>query len=540
MKQRTVICLLLAALLLCAGLPLFASGKKDTGAGSAEISARGAIGKIEDAPLYIGNGGKGIRLAVLAPEAEGSVPGYLPMYIQGLLNSNFQRHSAMTLIDRQNLTKIIAEQNLSAGGRFSDKDFVNIGNLTNAQYLLMGSIQKLSGDSYALHLSVTEASSGERKATFTGNGSLAQLEGSGALINRASAELLAQLGVTLTEAGRASLLGGNSFMARAESALAKGAAAQESGNRIEALFNYAQAASFAPGQLEALARLDTLSATISGGSVSERILNDIQARDSWITVFKETARFYKEHPPFDFIFDPSLEQEGETDYKNRTATLSMRVELAPSEAGFAALNALLEGLEKTGKRADWGFEGWPLYELEPPVKGTTLFGGNYVSTFTVEILLFNEQQKQVGKGSITLQSSFLFLPKWHGLSLPIHGFGFIRFQNVKVDELSPVLTIVVNAVNGIPSRTLNRTGYMRIVPGEVPAAQVYYSRGYEYFAKKDYDRAIADFTQAIKLDPNDAIAYGRRAKAYFAKGDYASAIVDYTQDIKLAPNGAVY
>jgi hypothetical protein len=92
------------------------------------------------------------------------VPGYLPLYIQGLLNNNINKFSKIVLIDRQNLSRIIAEQNLAANGRYSDNDFVKIGNLTNKQYFLFGTVQKLSGNRYSLQLSVTEASTGVRKA----------------------------------------------------------------------------------------------------------------------------------------------------------------------------------------------------------------------------------------------------------------------------------------------------------------------------------------------------------------------------------------
>jgi hypothetical protein len=87
------------------------------------ISARGAIGAVAAdvmGPLYEGDGGAEIRLAVLAPEAMGAVPEYLPVYTQGLLNNNFKKYSGLTLIDRQNLDKIIAEQDLAANNRFSD------------------------------------------------------------------------------------------------------------------------------------------------------------------------------------------------------------------------------------------------------------------------------------------------------------------------------------------------------------------------------------------------------------------------------------
>ena len=50
------------------------------------ISVRGAIGeRLEIGPLFTGNGGTNIRLAVYPPTIQGEVPEYLPIYIQGLL-----------------------------------------------------------------------------------------------------------------------------------------------------------------------------------------------------------------------------------------------------------------------------------------------------------------------------------------------------------------------------------------------------------------------------------------------------------------------
>jgi hypothetical protein len=146
------------------------------------ISALGAIGGMEAAasvPMYTGAGGENFHLAILAPEIQGDVPDYLPLYIQGLLNNNINKFSGINLIDRQNLNRIIAEQNLAASGRFSDRDFVSIGNLTNAQYFLFGTIQRLSGNRYSLQLSITESSTGIRKANSMKDGTLAQFEGRG-------------------------------------------------------------------------------------------------------------------------------------------------------------------------------------------------------------------------------------------------------------------------------------------------------------------------------------------------------------------------
>ena len=49
----------------------------------------------------------------------------------------------------------------------------------------------------------------------------------------------------------------------------------------------------------------------------------------------------------------------------------------------------------------------------------------------------------------------------------------------------------------------------------------------------DYDRAIADINQAIKLNPSLANAYDTRCEAYVKKGDYDHAITDCNQAIKL-------
>ena len=63
----------------------------------------------------------------------------------------------------------------------------------------------------------------------------------------------------------------------------------------------------------------------------------------------------------------------------------------------------------------------------------------------------------------------------------------------------------------------------------------YNNRGLAYFHRGDYDLAIADYSQAIRLDPKDAYSHNNRGSAYRAKGDYDRAIADYDQSIQLDP-----
>src|SRR6266446_2976449 len=65
------------------------------------------------------------------------------------------------------------------------------------------------------------------------------------------------------------------------------------------------------------------------------------------------------------------------------------------------------------------------------------------------------------------------------------------------------------------------------------------NRGYAYRNKCDYDRAIRDHDQAIKLDPNNALAFVDRGSAYAGKREYDRAIRDFDEAIRLDPNLAL-
>jgi tetratricopeptide (TPR) repeat protein len=70
-------------------------------------------------------------------------------------------------------------------------------------------------------------------------------------------------------------------------------------------------------------------------------------------------------------------------------------------------------------------------------------------------------------------------------------------------------------------------------------ATAYVNRGLAYDRKGDNDRAIRDYEEAIRLDPKYAIAYSNRGDTYFRKGDDDRAIRDYDEAIRLDPKFAV-
>jgi S1-C subfamily serine protease len=71
------------------------------------------------------------------------------------------------------------------------------------------------------------------------------------------------------------------------------------------------------------------------------------------------------------------------------------------------------------------------------------------------------------------------------------------------------------------------------------AAGPYYNRGNSYYGKGEFDRAIADFSQAIRLSPNLMAAYVYRGQMYNLKGDYDRALADFNRAVRLDPTEVV-
>jgi hypothetical protein len=414
---------------------------------------------------HSGSAGNGVTLAVASPTARDLPAGqaWLPRYVQGMFTGNFNKFSAMTIIALQDRERVTAEQQLSLSPNYSSEELSRIGNLTNAQFILAGSVQGIAGARFNVQWSVTEIRGGVSRGSFAKTCGFAELR-SAEVINEASAELLRLMGVTLTEAGRRELLRGSASATDAQAAQAKGIIAEEGGSAVEALSYFYLAASLDPSVAGNAERLVALSSQIAGG-MGQNVRNAIAARNAWLVMLKDCAAFYRDHLPFDIVYDPLLNQAGGTDYGSAAANFDFAVELHPSEAAFKVMNDLLSGLEATGRRSLWDFAGWPLINgSKYPEPEAVMFGGTRSFRFTVAAVLIDASGRVIGRDSIVLNIGLSpFNSGDRSITPPPVANARPLFRRVNIQNYTPPLSVRLESVNGQSAESLNESGFMRVL-----------------------------------------------------------------------------
>lgn len=66
----------------------------------------------------------------------------------------------------------------------------------------------------------------------------------------------------------------------------------------------------------------------------------------------------------------------------------------------------------------------------------------------------------------------------------------------------------------------------------------YVKEGVIKFYRSDFDGAMSDFNEAIRLDPENSVAYFNRGNIYMSLKDYKNALFDYDKAIELNKNFA--
>ncbi len=132
----------------------------------------------------------------------------------------------------------------------------------------------------------------------------------------------------------------------------------------------------------------------------------------------------------------------------------------------------------------------------------------------------------------------------------------IKTGDVVVDRAFPGLSLKVNAINGkwlwvnngIPgwidsgnvTSSDDAVEYFTQVIGRFPVASVYGARGIVLYSRQDYDPAIADFSEAIRLNPAEAAYHNSRGLCWNHKQEWDRALADFNEAIRLAATCRMY
>ncbi|MCL2245239.1 MAG: hypothetical protein FWC03_12370 [Treponema sp.] len=319
------------------------------------------------APVYYsGDGGGGIRLAVLVPGSSGlgAEQNYLPTLVQGVLVGDLSKYSAMSVLDRMRLETVLRET--ESGIYKNEADYGQLGEIANVDYALTGSITR-TNTGYAMQIQVVGTGSeniGVTRASYSGSCTIAEFDNFTG-IRKASLELLTQMGVNLTETARQELnAAAEANNVSAQTALAQGIIAQRGGHTIESLALFYEAGNYDSSIDEAVSRASTLSATIRTGSWIENIRNDIAWRNEWRNIIQEYINWYNNYLKPDFIYteliyDPEI-RIGSVNYQNDTIQLRYTAQISrpaiPDEYFYPHKRLEAEiraGLNATGRNNDW-------------------------------------------------------------------------------------------------------------------------------------------------------------------------------------------
>jgi len=95
-----------------------------------------------------------------------------------------------------------------------------------------------------------------------------------------------------------------------------------------------------------------------------------------------------------------------------------------------------------------------------------------------------------------------------------------------------------NAYSKLGNRERAIEDYSEAIRLQPDYAEAYYNRGTVYIESGQYQKAVRDYTEAIRIKPDYTQAYFNRGMAYSRIGRYQAAIGNYTEAIRLKPDYA--
>lgn len=390
-------------------------------------------------------------IAILAPQFEKALKNdiWMSQFLQDSLTGQFARLSDMKVLDRKNESVIIAEQKLSESGHYSFDNAAAFGQLTNAEYVLTGTIQKLP-TLYSLTFRVNDISTNEIKASFNGQYAPVDIE-NGKAVSEIIQDLFNGLEIPLSETELKSITKNKSETSNIKN-LAQGMAAEKNGDLVTALSFLTDSSEL--GNKEAATVISEMLSVSTPTNIRERANYYKEQISKWNKIFSQLKEYVIEHYPI-VVYDFS-NMKDQLNSRGDTVTLicTQGIKIIPNRQTVVVVNTVLnewERIENNPTNSEW-------------IKNVDT-DKTYV-TYGVKVGLYNKYGELLGEDYVGSSDRHFESMQFKNQSIPPqfrlfekYRFDKVTFRDVKINDkfIEPLnLRIIKFIYNGGYSSFHNR------------------------------------------------------------------------------------
>lgn len=408
-----------------------------------------------DSKYYQGTTGSDIVLAI--PEGHcTNIPAeqeYFMVLLQTQLTDTFNKFSPITVVDRQNESIADKEIANAENGSYSDKGYAEFGKKLNAQYVAIPNLIG-KGIDYSLSIRIIKTEENKVYYSYNNNSVTATAIKNGTAINLAVKEILDQMGIMLTEAGKTAILGSvDTSTLKAQENLSKGINASKRGTTVEAMQYYYAAAEYNINNTEINQRLSQIQSAVSTGNIGDQVRGEQQIYDYWKKTLSEADTYFDNNPPFQIVYSTNIKYRERTtsELERGVVTLKINCGVFPNQSSQKAVRTLKQGVKESPKAIKDAFSSWP---RQKRIQNNNNYSYSYSRnewidaencTFTISII--NDQDKVIGKSTFKGYNIISFdSDKDIDLSTFVKSLDTLSFENIDINYITDNLIIKVTEV----------------------------------------------------------------------------------------------
>ncbi len=286
-------------------------------------------------------------------------------FVQGLLTTDLQNYSVMSVIDRAAAESILSEQKKAEASAYlsnnSFENYFNYANMVDTDYIVVVELSKLE-DFYKLSCVLKDKKANkviQDVSHSSGNISYADLL-NGSAIHLASYDLLLAMGEKQSKLANLQIKSDKKDAdVEANYNIAKGLQSQKAGNIVEAFIHFFKAENNKTGS-DLIAKV---SRTIGAGEVRDSVLNDLALYDEWTKIWND----YKEYQNANWLqvfYCPDFLDYENINYDKETVDLKFPYSVCVNPEVINLYNHLYALYSKTSKAGKWNELDMTVYYIQ--------------------------------------------------------------------------------------------------------------------------------------------------------------------------------